>query len=108
MSDPGKRDRLISLTRATTTTNDYGEDIPGEAVEITKAWALIRWGTGQERREAAQESASQSATFVCDRNPTLDGVLLTDRISYQNAAWDITGIAPVSRSDIEITATRGA
>lgn len=105
--DPGRRDQRIVFERVATTTNDYGEKIAGAATEIAVAWAQVRWGTGQERREAAQEGAVQVATFICDRNPTLDTVQATDRIVF-HGAWDITGIAPMSRSEIHFTATRRA
>ena len=102
-----ERDQLISFERATVVVDEYGGET-STFTELTKAWAQVRWGSGQERREAAQEQATQAATFVCDPNPTLSTVQVTDRIQFQGVAWDITGIGPIRRSQIHFTAVRAA
>src|SRR3546814_5908084 len=53
-------------------------------------WAAVNFGTGQERREAAQESASVSATFHVLRNSKTAALTVQDRISFEGAVWDIT------------------
>jgi hypothetical protein len=68
--------------------------------------ARVRFGTAQEKREAAQEGGVQSATFECVRSSTLDAVTLKDRISYLSSFWDLTEIAPLDRQTIRFTATR--
>src|SRR3546814_14617209 len=57
----GPRNRKIIIERFTATTDDYGH---GEKTwtDYCTEWAAVNFGTGQERREAAQESASVSAT----------------------------------------------
>lgn len=105
--DRGKFDQLITIERGTATTDDHGGETHTWAV-YAQAWAQVRRGTGQERREASQESASQSATFVCDWNPTLEEVRVTDRISYRGDVWDVTDVAPDGTKQIEFTAVRSA
>lgn len=105
--DAGKRDQLITFVRGTTaSTNDYGEPVAGTPTEYATAWAQVRRGTGQERREASQEAGSQSATFVTDWNTTLDQVEITDRIQYLGDVWDITDVAPDAHREIQFTAVR--
>jgi SPP1 family predicted phage head-tail adaptor len=99
------RTELIVFQRATVTTNDYGEEISTWADYATRR-ARVRFGTAQEKREAAQESASQTATFECVRSAALDGITTKDRISYLGSAWDITEAAPLDRATIRFTAVR--
>lgn len=103
--NPGERDELITFERGTVTVDDYGGETPTWA-EYAQAWANVRRGTGQERREAAQEAGSQSATFVTDWNPTLETIEITDRIQYRGDAWDIVDVAPDVRREIQFTAVR--
>lgn len=105
--DPGKRDMLVTFERGTPTTDDYGGETISWAT-LTTAYAEIIYGTGQERREAAQERASQIATFKCDWNPTLAGVVITDRISFESEAWDITQRSPLHHERIDFEAVRSS
>lgn len=100
----GKRDTLITIERATVVVDDLGGETPTWAL-LTKEWAGIFWGAGAERRQAGQESASQSATFQVLDNPATRSVEVTDRIVW-NGEWDITGIAFPKRGEVEITAVR--
>lgn len=108
MTAIGQRDTLIRIERDTGT----GRDAHGGKVENwqlhTSEWAAVRFGTAQERREAAQEQATQSATFYVDAHSKTRAVTPRDRIAgYLGADWDITGTAEF-RSDVEITAVRKA
>ncbi len=103
--DAGERDQLIVFERATVTVDDYGGETPAWAL-YASAWAQVRRGTGQERREASQEVGSQAATFVTDWNPTLEAVEIRDRIVYRADAWDITDVAPDGNKEIQFTAVR--
>lgn len=103
--DPGKRDQMIVIERGTAITDDHG----GETIawdEFTRAWARIKYGTGQERRQAAQELAVQAATFECEWTPTLAAVVTKDRILLGAEAWDIVSNAPLSHKEIHLTAVR--
>jgi head-tail adaptor len=88
VSDPGDRPHLVSVQRASVTVDTYGNETPGWGA-LTTAWARVRYGTGQERREAAQERASQAATFEFDWNPTLAALTPKDRLVVFETAWDI-------------------
>lgn len=94
MTDPGERPHLVTVQRKTVATDDYG----GETATwhtLTTAYARIRHGTGQERREAAQEAASQAATFEFDWNPTLAAVKPADRLYVFDIVWDIASVAVI-------------
>lgn len=76
---------------------------------LAQAWASVSYGTGQERRAAAQEGASVAATFRTRWNSVLDTVVAKDRILFDGAAWDITSAAPFGRRlAIDFTAVRAA
>jgi head-tail adaptor len=105
MPTAGQRSELIVIQRATATENDYGEEVPSWATYATRR-ARVRFGTAQEKREAAQEGGVQSATFECVRSATLDAVTLKDRISYLGSSWDISEVAPLDRKTIRFTAAR--
>lgn len=90
MTDPGERPHLVTIQRATVATDDYGGEVRTWHDHAT-GWAKIAYGTGQERREAAQENASQTATFMFDWNPTLAAVTTKDRLEIFSTVWDITG-----------------
>lgn len=107
ITDAGDYDQLITFQRPTTaSTNDYGETVEGTPGDYATAWAQVRRGSGQERREASQEAGSQAATFVTDWNPTLEAVQITDRIIYRGDTWDITDVAPDGNKEIQFTAIR--
>jgi head-tail adaptor len=99
------RTELIVIQRATATSNEYGEEVQSWST-LTSRRARVRFGTAQEKREAAQEGGVQSATFECVRSAVLDTVTLKDRISYLSSAWDITETAPLDRKTIRFTGVR--
>lgn len=105
MTTAGRRNRLISIERAGAATDDGYTRQPGAYAELTKAWAEVLFGTGQERREAAQESAAQTATFIILANPTTRTLTPVDRINWQGI-WDITSAIPVGMAEIHLTAAR--
>ncbi len=102
----GRRDTLIQFQRAETEQDEYGEDVCTWS-SLGSEWASIIWGRGDERRQAAQESASQAATFQVLDNSVTRALLVTDRI-VSDGDWDITGIAYPIRGEIELTAVRAA
>lgn len=103
-----ERQYVIAFIAATTSTNDYGETVEDwdNPTTLATVTARIRFGTAQEQRQAAQESASQSASFECLRTPTLDDVPMDARISFDGDQWDITERAPLDRKTIRFTGTR--
>lgn len=103
--DAGKRDRLITVQRATVATDDYGGETSTWA-DVEQAWARVRFGTAQEKREAAQEAGTQSATFEVVPTAGLLGVTLRDRILFDGSEWDITEKAELDRQTLRFTAVR--
>jgi head-tail adaptor len=99
------RTELVVFQRATATANEYNEGEFAWAAYATRR-ARVRFGTAQEKREAAQEGGVQTATFECVRSSTLDAVTLKDRISYLGSFWDLTETAPLDRKTIRFTGTR--
>lgn len=95
MIPAGARDRLIEFQRPTYVRNELNENVEGVPEIIARAWARIRFGTGQERREAAQERASMTATFECLWTPILATVVETDRIVAFDKDWDVISAAPI-------------
>jgi len=102
----GTRDSIITLQRFTTATDEYGDPVQTWA-DAGKVWARVFWGRGDERRTAAMEQGQQPATFQMLANILTRGLTVRDRILFDGAAWDIQGIAPTTRAEIEITAVRG-
>jgi SPP1 family predicted phage head-tail adaptor len=113
MPSASERTELIVFQRATTADDDYGQPVETWADYATRR-ARVRFGTAQEKREAAQESASQTSTFECVRSSTLDGITTKDRIRYLPSAddpdvlsaWDIVETAPLDRTTIRFTGVR--
>ncbi len=99
----GKRDRLIAIERAVVVQDDYGEEISTWA-EVFKEWARVFYQRGNERREAAADRSEMPITFSVLANSNSRSIVATDRILYDGLIWNIEGVAPVSRGDIEITA----
>ena len=108
MPTAGQRKWSITFLQAGTTTNDYNETVEDWTSPTTLATrrARVRFGTAQEKREAAQETALQSATFECVNSSTLRAVTLKNKIGFDGSQWDITEKATLSPKDIRFTATR--
>lgn len=101
----GKRDQKIVIERPTATTDAYGETTHTWATLATE-WAAVLYGKGDERRQAAVEQGEQAATFRVLSNTNTRSVGVKDRINHGGSYWDIVGIAPMNRAEIEFTATR--
>lgn len=96
---------MIVFERATASEDEHGGETLTWATYATRR-ARVRFGTAQEKREAAQEGGVQAATFECVSSSTLRAVTLRDRISYLGSSWDLTEIAPLDRQTIRFTGTR--
>jgi head-tail adaptor len=105
MASASRRTELVTFQRATLAENEYGEQVPTWADHATRR-VSVRFGTAQEKRDAAQEGGIQSASFEAVRSSELDAITLKDRISYDGSEWDIVERAPLSRKTIRFTATR--
>lgn len=82
------------------------ETVSGWA-KLADAWVAVRQGNGTERREAAAEAATATATFVARWTPTLGAVTETARILWNGTAYAIHAIAGGRRGEgrLEFTAT---
>ena len=97
----------ITIQRFTTTELPSGEETKGWA-EYATCYAAVTFGTGKERRQAAQETASAPATFHIRRNSKTATVTPADRLAFDGSDWDIQSSVPSKefRAGIDITATR--
>lgn len=103
----GNRQWLIQIERKTSTTDGYGGEVDTWTPFITE-WAAVNYGTGNERRVAAQESATLTATFRIRDSEDARSVGPLDRISFDLGVWDIVSSVPYGREGRDITATRAA
>jgi head-tail adaptor len=104
----GARQYSIAFIRAVETTDDYNQSVESwdSPTTLVTVLAQITFGSAQENRQAAQQSASQAASFECLRTPILDAVTAKDRISFDGSLWGITERAPLDRRMIRFTAAR--
>lgn len=108
MSSGARKDR-ITIERMGDPIDDGYTTTPGAWAEWCKAYAQVFYGTGTEQRQAAQESASQAASFEVPANSKTRAVSVTDRIIFDNAEWDVTGAHEIDRgAGRRITAIRKA
>lgn len=94
----GERTTLASFQRGTPVEDDYTSEASIDWDTLTldvSVVAKVLYGSGAERRQAAQESADQAATVLVNWTPTLASVVPKDRVTFDGADWDI--IAPPAR-----------
>lgn len=105
----GRRDKLVTLERFTSTQNSYGEEVETWAA-IGQEKVAIYYGSGSERRQAAMEQGSQTATFEMLSNTRTRGLTIRDRIVHEGNNWDIIELAPDTprRGMVRAVATRAA
>ena len=108
----GKFDQRVGFERATLVADEYGSEVPSWAEialpgEVSGRWAALSYGRGDERREAAREGGVQPATFIVLADEVTATLTVTDRITF-GGVWNITGIVPRGRAEIEITAVKAS
>lgn len=102
----GQRNRRVRFERASLVRNALGVMEPSGWTLIERAMAKVLFGTGQERRAAGAEGATQTATFRVLSTIALRTVTESDRVFLDGRGWSITSIAPIGVNDeIEFTAT---
>lgn len=103
----GPRKYLITVQRYTVTEDPLGGETKAWT-DLTQLYAAVSFGTGKERREAAQESASAPATFHVLRTPKAATITPADRLTFDGSDWDISSAVPSKefREGIDVTATR--
>ena len=103
----GRRNRKVAFYPITVTTDGLGteSEVSGTAIP---AWANVRFGSGDDRREAAQGGSQQTATFRVLSSTSLRGATERWEIEYSGARWGITSIVPIDNeaNEIEFTAIR--
>lgn len=105
MATASQRKWLIVIERATASEDESGGQTLTWTTYATRR-VRVQFGTGEEKRLAAQEGGLQSTSFYCERSAVLDAVTLKDRIVFLGSNWDITETAPLDRAEIRFTATR--
>lgn len=115
MRGRGKAEHKVRFERAGKQEDDWGNERETWML-YSVDFAEIFWGAGSEQREAAQKAASQAASFEVLSHKKTRGLSVTDRLLYPVTdpdpvnwpVWEITAVAPISRSMVRITATRAA
>ena len=108
--NPGQLETLIQLERATTTTGDYNAKT-STWNPIGNEWADVSYGTGSERRQAAQEKGQAPATFRVRDNEITRTVKTSDRLVTldDEQVWDISSNVPANEPGFrDIAAVRSA
>lgn len=104
----GPLNRRIAVERQSAPVDDGYTTQPGAWAPYCSAWANVVFGKGEERRQAAQEEASLTATFRVRANAKTDAIATTDRIQFDGAAWNISSNVPYKREGRDITAIRAS
>lgn len=108
MPGASARKWLITFLEAAETTNEYNEAVADwdDPTTLATRRAKVRFGTAQEKREAAQEGGVQTATFECVRSAALDAITLEHRIGFDGSQWDIVERAALDNAEIRFTGVR--
>lgn len=87
--NPAKLNRRVAIDSEAITEDSFGGEVKTFGEVGTRA-AGIYYGTGRERREAAQESAVQTATIET-RLDSLTRIIKprTHQFRFDGASWDI-------------------
>lgn len=108
MTTARKRTALITFQRGTASSDEYGGETLTWAT-LSQEWAAVFYGRGSERRQAAQEQASQVATFQVPSSTNTRDIRPKDRIVHLSQNWDIVGppaLDTPKRGLVEIEAMR--
>lgn len=108
-------DRKVRIERRTVGRDAHGgEEETFDLLAVRSVW--IVFGSGQERREAAQERATQAATVRMRRCSITATLTPADRLAFDPARqstsavdaprWDIVSVAPMGRDAIEVAVVR--
>jgi SPP1 family predicted phage head-tail adaptor len=101
----GDRDKRVVFERATVSKSPMGAEVATWTAIATR-WADVRYGTGSERRAAAQEGSSAPATIRVLKDSVTRTLTPRDRAILDGASWDIESVVPFERAGIDITAVR--
>lgn len=95
MAQTGKLDRRIELFTATETRNRLRE-VEKSWTSVGKFWASVEFGSGAERRIAAEREEASLPAMIRVRANTLTKAIRpsTHRLEYNGHVWDIESAAP--------------
>lgn len=117
MRRQSRRRHKIVIQRAGAPVDDGMTTQLGPYATWATEFAAIFYGSGREQREAAQESAGQSASFEVLSNAKTRAISVTDRLCYPVTdpnpdnwpVWDIQAANDLGLNEgVRITATRAA
>ncbi len=97
----------VTIERATSSRDAMNAKVETWAPLGTR-WCQVNYGRGDERREAARESATLPASFRFRADGVTTSLTVKDRLTFEGAAWDITSVVPFERVGVDVTATRSA
>ena len=103
-----KLDRKITLQRATTTTNEYGEEVQTWGTLAT-VWASKKDVSDGERIAAAAASAEIGTRFQIRWDSSWSDLSPLDRVVYDGRTYNISAVKEIGRREgLEISAAARA
>jgi head-tail adaptor len=117
MLPAGKLDRRVRFERRVSERNSVGNQKADAFEHLCDRSAWVQFGTGQERRQAAQDNATAPATFRVRRDQLTRQLKPRDRLRFDPVTpgdlatapvWDIVSAVPWEREAIDVAAVRKA
>lgn len=109
MTPSGKRDRRITILRASHARNAMNEKVAVWTPLGVPRWAAFTPVSDGERFRAGETLAQQKARFTILYCAEMASVDPRDRVQFDGHVWDINGVKEVGRrQELEITATARA
>lgn len=107
MTPAGDRSRRIGFYSVSAVRDGHGVETETFAL-AQEAFALVMFGKGAERRDAAAAGAMMTATFRVLSTSVLRTATERWQIEYDGQRWGISSIAAVGLQgeELEFTATR--
>ncbi|TNJ39250.1 head-tail adaptor protein [Phaeobacter sp. B1627] len=99
-------DRLVQILAPQVETNPLGETLRTGWAVLTRAWAQVTPVSDGERLRAAAVEQKTDARFVLRALRYMAQVDGTYGLRFDGADWQITGVKPLGRTYVEITAWR--
>ena len=102
----GRRDTLVVIQGFTASRNARNDDVRSWATHCTE-WAAFRWGSADERINAAAASGAQSATVTLLSNAATRAITPgAHRLTMGGQIWNIVGVSPIDRGTVQLTVQR--
>lgn len=99
--DAGSLDRRVTLLRAGTVTDDYGDEVDG-FTELATVWASVRPSPGTERLASAENAATAPTVITIRYGRGVADLSPRDRIEYpvgSGRMFDIKSVVELGRRD---------